>query len=602
VTEAILAARARLEAAAAKNVCSAFAATVGRIGPAVALRGRETGGQWSEMSWDAYAHGACRVASALDALGLRRGERVALMMRSRPEFHLVDMGTMLAGGTPLSIYNSSPPVRVSALLGHSQAVIAVVEDRFLERLEAVRDQLPALRHVVVVGDTADPAGKVVPWSTLLDASPVDLQAAADAVSPEDEATVIYTSGTTGAPKGVLHTHRATAINMAMFSELWGSLQGLQSISYLPMAHISERNVTHYVHVTMGTVVSCCPDLVELPAVMAEVHPHWWFCAPRMWEKLKAGIEALMARDPARAEAFQSARALGAEVRALRAAGRPVHDTLAAQWDRARREVIQPVLAPLGLDRVRIATTGAAPTPRETHEFFLDCGMPLSEAYGLSECPGITCDPVDVVPGTAGKPFPGVEVRLADDGEILARGPTLFAGYLDEPDSTAEAIDADGWLHTGDLGVFDEAGNLSVIDRKKEIIVCSSGHNVSPVQVEAALKESVLVGQACVVGHGRPHVVALLVLDPEGAGTFARREGLDGLTLADLARHPVVLAAVEHDVAIANERFPRAEQVRAFHLLGEEWLPDSDLLTPTAKLKRREVVARYQTEIDKLYAD
>jgi long-chain acyl-CoA synthetase len=553
------------------------------------------------MSWEAYADGACRVAAALEGLGLQRGERVALMLRNRPEFHLADMGTMLAGGTPLSIYNSSPPVRVSALLGHSQAVIAVVEDRFLERLQAVRDQLPALRHVVVVGNAAETAHKVVLWDTLLGASAVDLQAAADAVAPDDVSTVIYTSGTTGAPKGVQHTHGATTINLAMFTELWGSMEGLHSISYLPMAHISERNVTHYLHVAMGTVVSCCPDLSELPAIMAEVHPDWWFCAPRMWEKLKAGIEALMARDPARAEAFQAARALGAEVRALRATGRPVDDTLTAQWARARREVIQPVLAPLGLDKVRVAATGSAPTPRETHEFFLDCGLPLADAYGLSECPGITCDPVDVVPGTSGKPFPGVEVRLADDGEILARGPTLFAGYLDDPKSTAEAIDADGWLHTGDLGVFDEAGNLSVIDRKKEIIVCSSGHNVSPVQVEAALKESVLVGQACVVGQGRPFVVALLVLDPEGAGTFARREGLDGLTLADLACHPAVLAAVEHDVAIANERFPRAEQVRAFRLLGEEWLPDSDLLTPTAKLKRRDVAARFQTEIAELYA-
>ena len=597
----VLEMRARLEDAAARNLCSAFAATVSRLGGEVALRAREGPGRWRDWSWDYYADVACRVAGALDGLGLQRGERVALMLRNRPEFHGADMGTMLAGGTTLSIYNSSPPSRVAALLGHSNAVIAIVEDVFLDRIQAVRDQLPALRHVVVVGDTG-PADNVVPWNTLLDAAAIDLHAAADAVAPEDVATIIYTSGTTGAPKGVLHTHRATTICVAMLAELWGSLEGFRCISYGPMAHIAERSVSHYVNATMGTVVHSCPVLSELPAVMAEIHPDWWFCAPRMWEKLQAGIEALTAQDPARAKAFQSARTLGAEVRALRAAGRPVRHTLAEDWDRARRDVIQPMLAPFGLDQVRIAATGAAPTRRDTHEFFLDCGVPVCENYGQSECPVITSAPADnSVPGTAGKPFPGVEVRLADDGEILARGPHVFAGYLDDPEATAETLDPDGWIHTGDLGVLDEQGNLKVIDRKNEIIVCSSGHNMSPVQMEAKLKEASLVSQACVVGQGRPFVVALLVLDPEGARTFAGREGLHGLTLADLARHPAVLAAVERDVAIANDRFPRAEQVRAFRLLAEEWPIDSELLTATAKLKRRGLLAHFQAVIEELYA-
>ena len=422
------------------------------------------------------------------------------------------------------------------------------------------------------------------------------------MAPEDVATIIYTSGTTGAPKGVLHTHRATTICVAMLAELWGSLQGFRCISYGPMAHIAERSVSHYANLTMGTVVHSCHDLADLPAVMAEIHPDWWFCAPRMWEKLQTGIEALTADDPARAEAFRSARALGAEVRALRAAGRPVGDALAEDWARARRDVIQPLLAPFGLDKVRIAATGAAPTKRDTHEFFLDCGVPVCENYGQSECPVITSAPADVaVPGTAGKPFPGVELRLAEDGEILARGPHVFAGYLDDPKATAEVLDPDGWIHTGDLGILDEQGNLKVVDRKNEIIICSSGHNMSPVQMEAKLKESPLVAQACVVGHGRPFVVALLVLDPEAAASFARREGLDGLSLPDLARHPAVLTAVDHDVAVANDGFPRAEQVRAFRLLDEEWPVDSELLTPTAKLKRRGLLARFQTVIDELYA-
>ena len=232
--------------------------------------------------------------------------------------------------------------------------------------------------------------------------------------------------------------------------------------------------------------------------------------------------------------------------------------LAADWDQARRDVIQPLLAPFGLDQVRIAATGAAPTKRDTHEFFLDCGVPVCENYGQSECPVITSAPADNwSSGTAGKPFPGVEVRLADDGEILARGPHVFVGYLDDPKATAATLDPYGWIHTGDLGALDEQGNLKVIDRKNEIIICSSGHNMSPVQMEAKLKESSLISQACVVGHGRPFVVALVVLDPEGAGAFARQEGLHGLTLADLARHPAVLAAVERDVAIANDGFPRA---------------------------------------------
>jgi long-chain acyl-CoA synthetase len=257
---------------------------------------------------------------------------------------------------------------------------------------------------------------------------------------------------------------------------------------------------------------------------------------------------------------------------------------------------------VGLGHVVIALTGAAPIARATSEFFLSLGVPLSEVWGMSETSGLgTWSPHCIVPGTTGRPVPGVDLRLGADDEILVRGPCVFGGYLDDPERTAEALDADGWLHTGDVGRFDDGGNLSIVDRMKDIIVPSSGHNVSPARLEARLKECPLVGQACVVGDGRPHVAALVVPDPETARLWAARHGLDGAGMEEVVAHPAFRAEVAGFVGGVNEATPPAERIVAFEILADEWLPDSDVLTPTAKIKRRAVNERYAAVIDRLYA-
>jgi long-chain acyl-CoA synthetase len=558
-----------------------FVKTAARRADLTALRWRTADGGWGEWTWRDYAERAARAAGGFAALGVERGERVVLMLRNRPEFHVADMGALLAGTTPVSIYNSSAPDQIQYLASHSDAVVAVVEDvDFLERFLKVRPELPALRHVVVLDDPDRLApDDVVRFDDLLDADPVDLEAAAAAVQPDDLATVIYTSGTTGPPKGVMLSHFNVCWTTESTRRAIGfPVEGFRLVSYLPMAHVAERMVTHYFHVLDGTEVTSCPDPAQLAAYLREVRPNYFFAVPRVWEKLYAGVHAALAADPEKQAAVEKAMEAGAT------------------------DALAPVRAQIGLDDCQVAFSGAAPIPLEVFTFFLELGLPMSEIYGMSECSGpMTWEPFDVHPGTVGPPIPGCEVKLLDDGEVCCRGGNVFRGYLKDPTRTAEVLDDEGWLHSGDIGVFDDGGYLKIVDRKKELIITAGGKNISPANIEAALKAFPLVGQACVVGDMRPFVVALIVLDPEVAPAWARSRGIEAASLAELARHPDVRAEVERAVAEANKRFNNVEQVKRFTLLGEEWLPDSEELTPTMKLKRRGVLTKYAEEIEALYA-
>ncbi len=580
-----------------KTIASAFAATVAARADAVALRGG-TGPGAPTLTWAEYAERAGRVAGALAGLGLQRGERVALMLRNRPEFHVADMGIVLAGGTPVSIYNSSPPDRIAYVADHAEARLAIVEEAFADRFDKARALLPKLEKVIAVG-----AGGDLAFDDLLGSAAVDLSAAVGGVAADDLLTIIYTSGTTGDPKGVMLTHANLTFAVDTYRTVLGrSLEGLRQVSFLPMAHIAERLATHYFHVCEGSDVTTCDDLAALVLTMAAVQPEWFFSAPRLWEKLQGALEAMAAADPAGASGFAAARALGWRVFLAERDDGGTDPGLAAECTEARRRHVTPLLEKVGLGHVLIALTGAAPIPRGTSEFFLSLGVPLSEVWGMSETSGLgTWSPHHIVPGTTGRPVPGVEIRLGAEDEILVRGPCVFGGYLHDAERTAEALDADGWLHTGDVGRFDAGGNLSIVDRLKDILVPSSGHNVSPAGLEARLKECPLVGQACVVGDGRPHVAALVVPDPEMAKVWAARHDLPDATLADVVAHPAFRSEVDAHIARVNETVPPSEQIAAFQILSEEWLPDSDVLTPTAKLKRRAVNTRYAPLIDSLYA-
>jgi long-chain acyl-CoA synthetase len=578
---------------APRTVLDAFLRTVARQPDHSAVR--ELQGQ--QMTWAEYAERASRFAGGLAALGVGAGDRVVLMMRNRLEFHVADIAVVALGATPISIYNSSSAEQIAYLVNHCKATVAVVDDGdFVDRVLVAAGDCPLLRSVVVRGDA--PQG-TIEWAQVAAGEPVDLAAAAASIDPTSLATVIYTSGTTGPPKGVMLTHSNVMAACTAFASYIGreTDEGRRLISYLPMAHIAERMVTHYSPILRGSEVVPMLELNDLPKYLVEVRPGGFFGPPRVWEKLVAGVQAqVAARDEATQEQFKDALRIGREVQQLRARGEEPTGELAETWEFVDAMVFAPIRAAIGLDEAEFVFSGAAPVPPEVIDFLRDIGLPMSEVYGMSEnCGGMTWEPFRVKVGRVGTAYPGVEVITADDGEVLCRGPIVFPGYLDDPERTAEALDADGWLHTGDIGEFDEDGYLKIVDRKKELIITAGGKNVSPANVEAVLKTVPLVGQAMAIGDAKPYLVALLTLDPDAvAGRFPNR------SIAEVAADPDVIREIADGVADANQRLSRVEQPRRIAILGEEWLPDTDVLTPTMKLKRRGVLARYGDLVESVY--
>ena len=548
-------------------------------------------------TWRDYVDAAARFAGGLRRLGVGTGDRVVIMLRNRLEFHVADLGALLVGATPISIYNSSSAEQITYLVGHCAAVAAVTEEGdFLERFLAA--DTPTLRAVIVVGETPDGC---VSYDEVAGADPVDVQRAADESDPTQLLTVIYTSGTTGPPKGVMldHTNMLAAFKGLIFymDPDEDPLQ-IRLVSYLPMAHIAERNVSYYNHLLHGGVVTPCSDIAQLGAHLVAVRPTQMFGPPRVWEKLTAGIQAAVASRSADDQArFADALKVGREVQTLRARGEELPPDLAATWEFVEDVAFRPLRAVVGLDECTTAFSGAAPIPPEVIDFLRDLGIEMSEIYGMSEnTGGMTWEPHRVKSGRVGRAYPETEVITAPDGEVLCRGAIVFKGYLNDPERTREALDEDGWLHTGDIGEFDEDGYLKIVDRKKELIITAGGKNISPANIEAALKTIPLVGQAMAIGDARPYLVALLTVDPDFAST--RWPGRD---LADIAADPDVLADLAVDVAAVNGRLSSVEHIRRFVLLGEEWLPDTEFLTPTMKLKRRGVLASYDGKIEEMYS-
>jgi long-chain acyl-CoA synthetase len=429
----------------------------------------------------------------------------------------------------------------------------------------------------------------------------DLEAEAANCTPDTLATVIYTSGTTGPPKGVMLTHYNVVWTAQGYLELLDvEPVGFRAISYLPMAHIAERMSTHYLAFLGAYEVTTCPDPGQIGAFLRAVRPEIAFGVPRVWEKIHAGVQGALAADPdAKAkfdEAVEAAKPI-VEARTLGQATDEQEKTWAFLDDVAFRKVREMV----GLDALKFAITGAAPIPAELISWYRAIGVPLSEIYGMSESTGpITWEPFRVKAGTVGVAFPGCEVFLAEDGEVCCRGGNVFEGYLDDPEKTAEARDADGTLHSGDIGEFDDEGYLRIIDRKKELIITAGGKNISPANLEAALKLIPFVGQVCAIGDNRPFVSALVVLDSETAPVWAKQQGIEFSTLAELANDERMKAEIEGGLSKVMANFNNAERVKKITILGDEWLPDGEELTPTSKLKRRGIHQKYAAEIEAMY--
>ena len=567
------------------------------------LNSMKAEGGWNTWTVSQVADLAARAAAGLVDDGVGPGERVLLMMRNRPDFHWLDLGAQFVRATPVSIYNSSSPEEIEYLAGHAEARLAIVEDDgFLQRMLKVRGALPRLEKIYVIeppeGDLPD---GVHPVSELMGHGHADLDALADATTPDDLATLIYTSGTTGPPKGVMISQYNVVFTADSLFECIENpaARGWRAVSSLPMAHIAERMTSHYRTLTDGLEVYCCPDPNLLMSYLKEVHPQLLFGVPRVFEKIYAGVNAALAADPEKKRQFDDGVAAAIEIKRAERDGTATQEQLDT-WSFLDAVAFSTVRGLVGLDACELAITGAAPLPAEILEWFNAIGIKLAEVYGLSETSGpMTFSPVRNKPGYVGQAIPGCEVRLADDGEVICRGGNVFLGYLNQPDKTAEAL-VDGWFHSGDIGEFDDEGYLRIVDRKKELIITAGGKNISPANLEAALKMIPLVGQACAIGDQRKFISALLVLDPEAAPIWAAANGKEGASLVELADDPDVHAVIQAGVDEINERFAQVEQIKRFVVLGEEWLPDSDVLTPTSKLKRRGVHARYADRIDALY--
>ena len=570
----------------------------------VALRSKQGEG-WSEITFAELADRVAHTAAGLRALGVGPGDRVVLMMRNIPEFHAMDLAVTFCGATPISIYNSSSSEQVAYLAGHCGACVAIVEDLgFAERFTTVRDQLPSLDHVVLLHDPEGLAGDdLLPASSLTEGhEPVDLRAAAAGITPDMLATVIYTSGTTGPPKGVMLTHRNIVWTAQGYLDLVAiDPAGFRAVSYLPMAHIAERMTGHYLAGMGGFEVTTCPDPSQIATYAREVHPQTMFGVPRVWEKIHAGVQAALAADPEAKQRFDEAVEAAAPIVERRTAGTATPED-EQTWAFLDEVAFSNVRALIGLDAVQFAVTGAAPIPPELIRWYRAIGVPMSEVYGLSETTGpMTWDPYDVRVGTVGRAFPGVEVFLGDDGEVLTRGGNVFAGYLDDPEKTEEALEPDGTFHSGDIGVIDDDGYLRIVDRKKELIITAGGKNISPANLEAALKTVPPIGQVCTVGDQKPFISALVVLDPEVAPAWFAERGIDATSIAELAADPRVRDELQRAVDEVMVRFSNVERVKRIEVLADEWLPDGDELTPTSKLKRRSILAKYADHIDALYS-
>jgi len=563
----------------------------------------EDGGGWQSWTWREVADLAATAAGGLRRAGVSSGDRVLLMMANRPDFHWYDLAAQFLRATPVSIYNSSSPEEISYLAGHAEADIAIVENKvFLDRILKVRHELPTLTQIYVIEppDGELPHG-VRPASELHDGDPIDLDEAAAQTSPDDIATLIYTSGTTGPPKGVMISQYNVVYTVEQLRRCIGFDEHADKrvVSYLPMAHIAERMTSHYQAMILGYSVYCCPTATRLTAYLVEVHPEVIFGVPRVFEKIYSGVNAALAGDAAKKQQFDDGVAAAIEIK------RAERDGTITDEQRQTLEFLDAVAFAnvrqlVGLDAVEIAVTGAAPISPPVLEWFNAIGVPLSEIYGMSESSGPMCwSPHANKPGSVGQAIPGCEVELADDGEMICKGGNVFQGYLKQRDKTAETI-VDGWLHSGDIGEVDGDGYFRIVDRKKELIITSGGKNISPANLEAALKMIPLVGQAAAIGDNRKFVTAILALDPESAAVWAVAHGRDGALPEELAKDQDVLDEVQSGVDAANQQFAQVEQIKKFTLVGEEWLPDSDVLTPTSKLKRRGINSRYAAEIDAMY--
>src|SRR5437773_3800079 len=606
----VLAERAAIDkAVSGKTVCTIFNEAVTKWGDKPALHWKENG-DTRTLTWRGYRDEVAAVTLALRSLGFGPGQFGLIMARNAPEHVIADLGIVHAGGAAISVYNTLAPEQIEYVANHSEATVAFVEDEsFLQKFLAIRSSTPKLHHAVLVRGDA-PEG-VMTWESLLArgrelyaADPKGFEHTWRAVGPEDTVSLIYTSGTTGPPKGAVYSPDSDLWTVESVQRFW-AIEPQTLVSYLPLAHVAERFTSQWRGIADGHEVWLCPDPNQLLPFLVEARPTFFVGVPRVWEKLMAGLRAGIAAEPEEAKRQMVQGAVEAAISAyrLRHEGKPVPEDFATVVERAQPLVV--LLRPkVGLDRCTTAITSTAPCRPEVHEFWAALGMPLYEVWGMSELTG----PATVVPmddhqaPSIGRPMPGVEVRLGEDGELLVRGGNVMVGYYKEPAKTADMIDSDGWVHSGDIAEPGPNGQFRIIDRKKELIITSAGKNISPANLEAQAKASPIIGQAVAVGHGRNCIPVLRVLDPQVAPAWAKARGIAASSMAELAEQEAVIDEIRRALTAANTHLSRVEQFKRFTILPTEWSPESEELTPTMKLKRRVISSKYQPQIEAMYAN
>ncbi|WP_020501748.1 AMP-dependent synthetase/ligase [Sciscionella marina] len=560
------------------------------------------------LTWRELAARVEKVAAGLAAHGLEHGDALALVLPNSIECHIVDYAAAHIGAVPFAVFNSSPAVQIAHQLRNSDAKIVFTNQEFRQKvLEAVDSQDVTVRRVVVVDGEADERTCHVADIEGSGAAEFDFESAWRSIKPDDLATLIYTSGTTGPPKGAEWSHRGVMCNQrSLAAGLPIPRESL--VSFLPLAHAGGRVTVHYMALMHGATITECPDMALLPRALAAAHPDAFFSVPRLWEKLRVAVEGLVEAesDPQLQERMR--RVIDRGMRWARACerGSGVSEQDVAKMAAEHQEdlhLLRPLLGRVGLDNVVSAFVGGAPAGRELSLFFRAVGIPMLDAYGSTEASLVLFNQIDnFKTATVGRPLPGVEARVAQDGELLLRSDSTFLGYRKQEDAAREVLEPDGWLHTGDIAAIDEDGFVSIVDRKKEIIINSAGKNMSPATIESAVKDqSSLIDQVVAIGDGRRYVTALITVDPEAAATEAYRLGLEGKAYEEVVASPRMCAEVSEAVQRANETLNRNEQIKDFVLIRSVWSPGGDELTPTGKIRRREVQSKYAEQIKNLYA-
>lgn len=561
---------------------------------------------WVPTTWKEYRDEVRQAAKALVSLGFERGQGICILGFNRPEWTIFDLGGLLAGGHGTGIYTSNSPEEVQYIVHHSEAPFILVENESQwQKINEVRDQLPGLKRVILMKDASVDDELVLDWDAFMalgdDVSDEEIDKRLDSLEPDQLAQLIYTSGTTGPPKGVMLSHNNIAWTAKMAIDLFGITSSDSELSYLPLSHIAEQMFTIHASITAGYQVYFAQYSPQdhLNANFKEVKPTVVFGVPRIWERFRDGVQANMAATTgAKAKIAHWAVGVGEKASELRRQGKEPSGMLKTQHNLAEKLVFSKIKEGLGLERAKFCITAAAPISPDIIDFFNSVNVPLLELYGQSEDCGPTTTnlPHANKIGSVGLELPGTKVLLDEDGEIMVEGPHVFQGYFKDPAATEEAL-YDGRLHSGDLGQFDDDGYLTIVGRKKEIIITSGGKNIAPKNIEAALKNIPIISQAVVIGEKRRYITALLTLDPVAAQKFADENGITG-TLHD---DPKLIAFIQKGIdEKVNTHFARVEQVRDFRILPRDFTVEDGELTPTLKIKRRIVNEHFEGEIESMY--